>query len=606
MDILQLTPLQALWRSARLILETAPRQLRWLTFLSVIQGGGPTLVLLCGKVAIDEITSLVQRGTIDNPIAVLFDSPILLAAVGGTIALNLIVNSINTITNVGFSSLEQRVEGRIREQILQKVSTFSDIALFENPELLNILQLAEKAIAKLRELTFRMIVLVMGFFTLIPAVLVSGTIAWWIPLPILLASSPVVFVQRRHIKRSWDVEVNNAATAREMKLFQQMLMEVDYAKEVRLYNLQDLLLERWRSLFNNIFSNMETVRYQGTRSIVAWSLLSGVGIAIPYIYVVLGTLRGNYTLGDLALYSGIILQLRSSLFMILGSFSEVYEVALETTPVFQLLELEPQLRLQISERRIEKTPGIKFVDVSFTYPGSDRPSLIDINLTLPPGQTVALVGENGAGKTTLAKLLCRLYDPDRGAILWDGKDIRGWELEQLRRRIAVILQDYARFPVTVRENIGFGNLEQLTDDRAIRNAIDRAGLTTAVERLAQQLETPLGKQLEGGVDLSGGQWQRTAIARALMRHSDAELLIFDEPTAALDPKTESEIYTLLHAIARDKTAVVVTHRLALARMADAIVVLEGGKIVERGSHDRLMASEGTYHEMFARQARHYL
>jgi ATP-binding cassette subfamily B protein len=219
---------------------------------------------------------------------------------------------------------------------------------------------------------------------------------------------------------------------------------------------------------------------------------------------------------------------------------------------------------------------------------------------------IVLVGENGAGKTTLAKLLCRLYDPTQGSIYWGKQDMRSLQINDLRSHIAVVMQDYARFPASLRQNVGWGFLPKLQDDKAIQQVLQESGIDYLVKELEQGLDTPLGKQLEDGVDLSGGQWQRVAIARALLRLSQAELLVFDEPTAALDPKNEHEIYNILKAIARGRMAVVVSHRLALAKMADRIIVLEHGRIVESGSHSEVMSNGNQYHTMFTRQASSYL
>lgn len=617
MQVLQLSPWQALLRSSRLVLQAAPKRLLLFTGLNLIQGiGSTTIVLFFSKVTIDEIARLLNVRPIepDQALTTILSNSTLLISICGVIFLSLLLDAIGTVTNMMFSGLQQQVQGYIQKQVLYKIATFADIALFENPELLNIVQLAEKAIGRLQVLSIRLGVMLIGVFTLVPAAIVAVTIAWWLPVVVLCASAPLAYTRIHYVRQSWNVEKTQASAAREMQIFQQMLTDSQYAKELRLYSLQNLLLKRWDNVFGNTFKQMEQVRMRGSRMVIAWSLVSGLGVALPYIYVVMGTLSQTYTLGDLALYGGLVLRLRQGLSTLIGQTSDLYDVALGTTPIFQLLELKPQLQplsgsnssTPLSQPQASHGVKLELQNVSFSYPGSDRPSLQNINLTILPGQTVALVGENGAGKTTLAKLLCRLYDPDPGKILWNSKDLRTFELEELRQRIAVVLQDYARFPVTVRENIAFGNLAQLEQNLAIVNALEQAGMTEKVESLPNQLETPLGKQLEGGVDLSGGQWQRVAIARSLIRQPQAELLIFDEPTAALDPKTEDEIYRLFEVIAQNRTAVVVTHRLALARIADVIVVLEKGKIIEMGSHDQLMARGELYHEMFSRQARSYI
>ncbi len=387
-----------------------------------------------------------------------------------------------------------------------------------------------------------------------------------------------------------------------------------------------MLLDRWKTLFQQMFGTMQQVRQQGALGVVLWAIVGGLGAALPYVYVVAGVLRGIYTIGDLALYTGIILQLRRSLYILIGHMGDLYDVSLATSPIFQLLELEPQLHSGDRRLTVPSSPspfsqqekgsstqsepqgkpsGIQFQQVSFAYPGSEKQTLSTIDLTIQPGEMVALVGENGAGKTTLAKLLCRLYDPTEGVIRWHGEDLRSFDLEHLRSRIAVVMQDYARFPATLRENVGWGYMPKLQEDLAIQTALQDAGIDRLLTDLSHGLETPLGKQLENGVDLSGGQWQRIAIARALLRLSQVELLVFDEPTAALDPKNEQDIYRIFRTIAQGRMTVVVSHRLALAKLADRVIVLEHGKIVEAGSHDQLMQQGDHYHTMFTRQATSY-
>ena len=612
MQPLKLSPLPAFRRSLALVMQAAPTELRYLVLLTLISGAGSPVALFLNKIIIDEASRLLGRGVTANPIALMLQEPLLLWTIAGLILLNLLTDSMNAITNLVFSSLRDRVQGFVQGRVLDKVANFEDIALFETPELLNLVQLSEQGIERLKHLSFIIITTLNGFFILIPAVLLSGAIALWIPGILLLSTAPSVYVELKYRKQSWKVESTQAGVVRQMNLYKNVLIGEAYAKELRLFSLQPLLLNRWQSLFRQMFRSMQQVRRQGTVRVIGWSMLGGLGVALPYVYVVKGALGGDYTLGDLALYSGLILQVRQSLFILINNGSDLYDVLLGTNPIFQLLELKPKLRSSLpppsnitAAEFSSNQRGIQIENLSFSYPGSDRKVLDNINLTIQPNEMIALVGENGAGKTTLAKLICRLYDPQGGKILWNGQDLRELELKKLYSRIAVIMQDYARFPATVRENVAFGYLSLIMDDRAIKNALQTVGIATAIANLPQGLETPLGKQLEGGVELSGGQWQKIAIARSLIRLSSVELLIFDEPTTAIDPKTEHEIYQLFRTITANKIAVVISHHLALAKLADRIIVLENGKIIETGTHEGLMNMGGQYHLMFKRQASNY-
>ncbi|MBD2501127.1 ABC transporter ATP-binding protein [Anabaena azotica] len=612
MSPLYLSLFQAFKRSVLMLFQAAPKELRNITLLTLASSAFPPLVLLFNKIIINEISNLLARGAAANPIALIFQKPLLLWTIGGVVLLNLFSDSINTIVSFIFTSLRDRVQGFVQGRVFHKVANYENIALFENPELLNIVQLAEKGVQKLEQLSFIMITTLNGIFILIPSILLSWSITWWIPLILLASLIPAIYVELKYRKQCWEVENTQASINREMNLYKDVLMGDSYAKELRLFHLQNLLLERWQSLFKRMFIKMEQVRQKGTAIVFFWSTFSGAGVALPFVYIVIEVLRGVYTLGDLALYTGLILQLRQSLYLLISSGSDLYNTVLSTTPIFQLLDLQPQFiknnkfNLNTLKKTVNKNlMGIHIKNVSFSYLGNNKQIIDNINLTIQPNEMIALVGENGAGKTTLAKLLCCLYYPTSGEILWNGRDLRSLDLNEIYSRITVVMQDYARFPTTLRENVGFGYLPSLHDDTAIRDAINQAGMAKEVEYLAQGLETLLGKQLETGVDLSGGQWQRIAIARALMRISSSELLIFDEPTAALDPKTEHEIYNIFRNIASNRIAIVVSHRLALARLADRIVVMEKGRIIEVGTHDELMGLGGQYSLMFNRQASSY-
>ena len=735
MQPIQITTFQALWRSLGLIIKAAPIELRNLILLNIIRGGAPSAVLFLDKLIIDEVSRLLSQTQTAQPFALMLSRPILLWSIGGVLSLKLVGDSLETMSSFAATSLRDRVQGFVEGKVLEKVANFDDIALFENPELLNIVELAKTGVSKIQQLAFTLSMTITGIFIFIPSISLAATIAWWVPFLMLISSSPSIYIKRKYSRIIWRVQRQQAKTSREMNLSARVLTGEEYAKELRLFGLQELWLKRWQGQFLQFFSEMQRIRKKGAIIVLFWSVFSRIGVALPFVYVVMGALGGRYTLGDVALYSGLIVQVEQSLQLLIGNYTNLYDISLGVSPIFQLLELKPELQSPLGDvasrlpthgqdaratsqlpthgqdaratsqlpthgqdaratsqlpthgqdaratsqlpthgqdaratsqlpthgqdaratsqlpthgqdaratsqlpthgqdaratsqlpthgqdaRATSQLPthgqdaratkdkiGIEIKHLSFCYPGSNKSTVEDINLTINPGEMLVLVGENGAGKTTLGKLLGRLYDPTSGTIDWNGKDLRSYSLAYVRSRIAVVMQDYARFPSTVRENVGFGDLLSLSDDTAINQAISEAGISAKVNSLAAGLETPLGKQLEDGIDLSGGQWQRIAIARALMRLSTAEVLIFDEPTAALDPKTEHEIYSIFRQIAAGKTTVVISHRLGLAKIADRIAVMENGKIAEIGTHDELIALNGIYCSMFTRQASSYI
>ncbi|MCC3420271.1 MAG: ABC transporter ATP-binding protein [Microcoleus sp. PH2017_07_MST_O_A] len=634
MQPIQITTFQALRRSLSLIIKAAPIELRNLIILNIIRGAAPSGVLVLDKLIIDEVSRLLLQTQTAQPLALILSHPILLWSIVGVLTLKLVSDSIETMSSFAATSLRDRVQGGVEGQVLEKVANFDDIALFENPELLNILELAKTGVKQVQQLAFTISMTITGICIFIPSIGLAASIAWWVPVVMVVSSLPSIHIERKYLKLIWRVQKKQAKITREMNLSATVLTGEEYAKELRLFGLQELWLKRWNGQYLQFFSEMQQVRKKGAIVVLLWSIFSRIGVALPFVYVVMGALGGRYTLGDLALYSGLIVQVETSLQLLIGNYTNLYDISLGVSPIFQLLDLKPELQSplvnvasrlpsledygqdaratnQVSDhgqdaRATKDKIGIEIKDLSFCYPGSTKSTIANIDLTINPGEMLVLVGENGAGKTTLGKLLGRLYDPTSGTIAWNGKDLRSYPLAYVRSRIAVVMQDYARFPSTVRENVGFGDLLSLSDDTAINEAISEAGISAKVNSLSAGLETPLGKQLEDGIDLSGGQWQRIAIARALMRLDTAEVLIFDEPTAALDPKTEHEIYSIFRQIAAGKTTIVISHRLGLAKIADRIAVMENGKIVEIGTHDELIELGEIYHSMFTRQASSYI
>ena len=595
-----------------MVAKAAPRELSQIAFFNVMTGAGPAVTLYLSKLVIDELSLLVQQGPVADWRGVITTDSTLLWALAGTVGLRLLVEITSTVDILLFASLRDRVQGAVQGQVLEKIATFNDIALFESPDLLNIVQLTQKGVGRVQRLSFMLSGTLKGLLTFLPSVLLAASLDWWIPLLLIGITAPSIWVEMRHRRRSWRVETTQAETSRNMDIYGRLIRGENYAKEIRLFSLQRIMVSRWKDFYFQRFRAMAQVRKEGAIAMAFWSCISNLGAALPYVFVVVGVVEGRFTLGDIALYTGIIAQMQGGLQRLIANFGELYDVTLATKPIFQLLDLQPELTSPPQEQAVDiwqqpaKQTGIEVQDLVFAYPGSDAPILKGVNFQIRPNEMVALVGENGAGKTTLGKLLCRLYDPTQGSIYWNGKDYRELELRELRDRIAVVMQDYARFPTTLRENVGWGYQPSLDEDNAIQEVLEEAGVARLVKNYELGLETPLGKELEDGVDLSGGQWQRVAIARSLLRMGTADLMVFDEPTAALDPKNEQEIYDIFRNVARGRMAVVVSHRLALAKMADRIVVLEHGQVIEEGSHDELMALDGVYADMFMRQASSYV
>jgi ATP-binding cassette, subfamily B, bacterial len=408
---------------------------------------------------------------------------------------------------------------------------------------------------------------------------------------------------------SWSVEETQAESIRQLDIYYNILLSETFAKEVRILSIQPIILEKWAELYRTTYEKMYRIRLKGGSVTFMASCFEGLGLAIPYFVIVSSVINRTYTIGDLVLLSGLILQVRIGLNRSVRSFNQILSNILSVRPIFQFLDLELILNDQNTSHgqnnRLDKT-GLNIQNINFSYPGSTHLALKDINLKVMPGELIVIVGENGSGKSTLAKLICRFYDPQSGSIVWNGKNIRSIPVYTLRAKMAVVFQDFARFPASVRENIGWANLEKLNDDVFIKSLLLKVKLFRFFDQNHEGMDTLLTKLFDGGTDLSGGQWQRIAISRALARIDTTELLILDEPTASIDPENEHDIYALIREMSKHCTTLVVSHRLGMARFADRVVVFNDGRIVEEGTHEALMARAGKYSEMFNKQMSQYV
>jgi ATP-binding cassette subfamily B protein len=491
--------------------------------------------------------------------------------------------------------------------VLEKAARVS-YRRFEDPEFMDSMTRARReASSRPLDLVTQTLTLMRHAITLAGYSALILSLGAWAVLVIVATAVPPFVAEARHGRKTFAMQ--RARTMKNRRLFylEAVLTTEQTVKEVKLFGLARWLRERYREIHLGFHSEEVALNASHAR----WSFFLGVFASLAlygaYGVIAVRAIMGAITLGSMALYLTVLRDGQRTLQNALAAIARAYEDDLFMTNLFEFLAIEedepegdedfPSTDLDTGAPRIERR------DVSFQYPGSDRPALRDVNLVIEPGETLALVGRNGAGKTTMIKLLVGLYRPTSGTILVDGVDITTITTAELRRKIGVIFQDFARFQLSARENVGVGWLPAREDDAAIGTAVNDAGAREIVERLPQGLETPLGRAF-GGDDLSGGQWQRIALARAFMRKS--RILILDEPTAAMDAEAEHEIFQRFRDLKANRTALLITHRFSTVRMADRIVVFEDGAIAELGTHSELLALDGRYAKMFRLQAAGYV
>jgi ATP-binding cassette subfamily B protein len=402
------------------------------------------------------------------------------------------------------------------------------------------------------------------------------------------------------LTRSWTPE------RRELDYLRYIGASDEFAKEVKTFNLAGFITRRFAYLADKYYLVNRKLAIRRA----AWgSGLSAIGTLAyygAYVFIIIQTIGGLITIGTLTFLSGSFSRMQSMLQRIMSRFSQIADSALYLQDLFDFFQIEPIINSKSGAKPFpEKVrEGFRFDNVSFKYPGTERWAIRNLSFHLRPGEKLALVGENGAGKTTLVKLLARLYEPTEGAILLDGVDLRDYDLTSLRDNIGIIFQDYMRFQFRAGENIAVGNIGLIEDAELIETSARKSLADTVIEELPERYKQMLGRRFADGVELSGGQWQKIALARAYMR--DAQLLILDEPTSALDARAEHEVFQRFADLIEDKNAVLISHRFSTVRMADRILFLENGQLLELGSHEELLAMNGKYAELFNLQAQGYV
>ena len=490
--------------------------------------------------------------------------------------------------------------------ILEKAAAVS-YGKFEDPDFMNRLTLARReASSRPLDLVQQALALVRHGITLAGFAALLVALGYWAVAVLVITAIPPFIAEARHGQALFLLQRARSQKNRKLFYLESVLTTEQTVKEVKLFSLGRWLIALYRDVQIGFHSEETTLaRRRGIESFLL-GLLAMIALYATYGFIVAKTVAGALTLGSMTLYIGVFRQGQQTLQSALSAIARAYEDNLFMTNLFEYLgvpedEPEPEAFPEATTA-LDKAPRVEFDHVGFRYPDADRDALADITLVIEPGETLALVGRNGAGKTTLIKLLVGLYRPTSGRILIDGQDVATMSAAELRGKIGVIFQDFARFQFSAGDNVGVGWLPARDDTGAIEQAIDAAGAEEVIERLPKGLETPLGRAF-GGDDLSVGQWQRIALARAFMRKS--RLLILDEPTAAMDAEAEHEIFQRFRDLKANRTALLITHRFSTARMADRIVVFEGGRVVELGTHATLMANNERYAKMFRLQAEGY-
>ncbi len=505
--------------------------------------------------------------------------------------------------------MRARLGNRVNERILEKALAL-EVRHFEDAEVYDKMQNAR------REASARPMSLVTQSFTVAQhaaTVLGLSALLWrlspWSVLVIVASSVPAFVAEVRLATESFRVNSWRAPEGRRLNYLEWLLTRDGSVKEVKLFGLGPLVLSRYRALFRKFY---DEDRHLAVRR-MAWGVTLGL-LALGAFYAMYALVAGRaaraeISLGDLTLYLAVFRQGQTSVQSVLSAVGAMYEDALYMSNLASYLGIpiggEAPRRRPAATLPRGRPLTVEFDGVSFRYPGREEWALREVDLTLAPGEKLGLVGENGAGKSTLVKLLLRFYDPTRGVIRYGGVDLRDLDIDDLRRRMGAVFQDFVRYQLTAAENVGLGDPARVEDRRRIRLAAERAGALAVVEGLPRGLDTVLGGWFEAGHELSAGQWQKLAVARAFMRE-DAEVLVLDEPTASIDAEAEHELFQRFRALAADRSAIVISHRFNTVRIADRIAVLHGGRLTELGTHRELLDRDGRYAHLFRLQAQGYV
>ena len=579
----------------KLVWQTSPLLTLINAVLRIVRSAIPVALLYVAKLIIDQVVQLNHTPGSHNHLWQL---------VAVEFGLAILSDGLSRATNLVDSLLGDLFSNHSSTKIMQHAAIL-DLDQFENSTFYDKLERARQQTVGRTVLLSQLLSQVQDLITML--FLAAGLFVFnpWLLLLLFIAVLPAFAGESYFNNLSYSLSRSQTPERRELDYVRYLGASDETAKEVKIFNLSGFLTDRFRVLSNKFYKDNKRLVIKRSLWGTLFAILGSLGYYGAYVFIILRTIEGKLSIGDLTFLAGSFRQLRSLLEAVLSRFTAVSQGAIYLKDFFDFFDIQPRIKAISNPRPFPKKiiQGFTFEDVGFKYISEERWANRHLSFMLQAGEKLALVGENGAGKTTLVKLLARLYDPTEGRILLDGYDLKEYDLIELRRQVGVIFQDYFRYQMTVSQNIAVGNIAEKENRELIINSAKQSLADVLIQKLPGKYEQALGKRFNEGIELSGGEWQKIALARAYMK--DAQLLILDEPTASLDARAEYEVFQRFTELTKGKTAVLISHRFSTVRMADRILVLEKGELLEQGNHEELLQKNGRYAELFHLQAKGY-
>lgn len=593
----RLSALKNLPNFFKLVWQSSPSKTLISFTLRILRSAMPVALLYVGKLIIDQVVAL----NTNSPMGNLQD---LWQLVALEFALALLTDGLNRMINLTDSLLGDLFSNYTSMRIMKHAATL-DLDQFEDSVFYDKLERARQQTVGRTVLLSQVMSQVQDFISM--AFLLTALIAFnpWLILLLLLAIIPSFLGESYFNSKNYALSRSQTPERRELDYLRYLGASDETAKEVKIFGLSDFIIARFKTLSDKFYGDNSKLAVRRSFWGTFFSVLGTLGYYAAYGFIIYDTVTGKTTVGSLTFLAGSFRQLSGLMETMLSRFTIVSQGAIYLNDFIDFFEIKPKITQNQNALPFPNPikTGFVFENVGFQYHNTDRWANRNLSFELKPGEKLALVGENGAGKTTLVKLLARLYDPTEGRILLDGKDLKEYDLDDLRHHLGIIFQDYIRYQMTFYQNIAVGNIKEINNEALVIKAATESLADKLALKFPSAYQQWLGRRFNDGVELSGGEWQKVALARAYMK--DAQVLILDEPTAALDARAEYEVFQRFAELTKGKSAVLISHRFSTARLADRILVLENGMLLESGTHRQLLAAEGRYAELFHLQAKGY-